>query len=116
SASSMPVSAPVARIYYGHGLRPKPDLEYDPMNPPLDRNVPMRHWLPDGDFAQRAGEINRFESGVPVTGRNEYAGSWQLLRQPLLLYGGLAAGPPVGAPSQARSPMPDGLAYAPFIR
>lgn len=107
------VSAPVARIYYGHALRPKSDPDYNP-DDPVSGNVPRRIWIPDGDFGQKAGAINRFESGSPVDGRNEYAGDWQLVRQPLLLYGSAAAGPPSG--SNAKPEIPAGLAYAPSIR
>lgn len=107
------VSAPVARIYYGHALRPQPDTAYDPENPGA-ANVPVRLWVPDGDFGQKAGDINRFDSGVPAVGRNEFAGDWQLVRQPLLLYGSLAAGPSAG--SNAKPAIPPGLAYAPYIR
>lgn len=113
SGQSGTVSASVARIYYGHALRPQPDPDYNPENP-VNGNVPARQWLPDGDFGQRAGDINRFQSGVPVVGRNEFAGDWLLVRQPLLLYGSLASGPPAG--SNARPPIPTGLAYAPYLR
>ena len=109
------VSASVARIYYGQALRPAPDPDFNPEDP-ISGNVPRRQWVPDGDFGQKAGDINRFLSGVPVTGRNEYAGDWQLVRQQLLLYGGLAAGHVVGSGGPPSSPIPEGLAYAPYIR
>lgn len=112
--SGYSVTAPISRIYYGHALRPMPDVTYDPDDPDSGRNVPKRHWVPDGDFGQLPGEINRFESGTVVTGRNAFAGEWQLVRQPLLLYGGWAAGPPTG--SNARAPIPEGLAFAPYAR
>ena len=106
--------SPVARIYYGHGLRPLPDPLFDPSNPPLDSNVPRRQWLPDGDFGQRPGETNRFDPASPVlvTGRNEFAGDWLMLRQSLVLFGGTAA----GYRRVPRSPFDPGIFYVPYIR
>lgn len=110
----------IARIYYGHGLRPAIDQSFDPLDPPAGArgNIPPRVWVADGDFGARAGTSNRFDptntfNGGLATGRNEFAGDWLLLRQPLLLYGGLATGypPPTnGAPFSTR------LNYTPYIR
>jgi type II secretory pathway pseudopilin PulG len=110
----------IARIYYGHGLRPVVDQSFDPLNPPPGArgNTPPRIWAPDGDFGARAGTDNRFDpnnefNGGLATGRNEFAGEWLLVRQPLLLYGGLATGYPAptnGAPFSTR------LNYTPYIR
>lgn len=134
NGSQTPVRALAARLYYGHGLRPAPDnqsgyfneVEQDPANPTF-RNpnrplAPQRRWIPDGDFGARAGERNEpwdpdgfdFNGGF-VTGRNEFAANWLLLRQPLLLAGGFdAAGPP---PDPAREPPPDsGYRYTPYVR
>ena len=105
------VSAPVARIYYGHGLKPQlqsiPYDSSDPTNsptyrgrPPLDttNDVVESDWLADGDFGQPLGETtNRYRptgaiAGGPTEGRNEFAGEFVLTRQALLLYGGLASG------------------------
>ncbi len=109
-------SSPVARIYYGHGLRPQPDPLFDPRNPPPTSNVPQRQWVPDGDFGDRAGQINaRFNPSMGaalVAGRNEFAGELLLLRQTLLLFGGTAA----GYASTNKSPFDTGLFYTPFIR
>jgi prepilin-type N-terminal cleavage/methylation domain-containing protein len=118
-------TATIARIYYGHGLRPAVDRTFDPLNPPnnAESNVPPRQWVADGDFAQRAGENNnRFDpddviNGGQVSGRNEYASQWMLLRQPLLLYGGTASGYPLGGGGSAvSSPFDPQLSYTPYIR
>lgn len=125
-----PVRGLAARIYYGQGLRPAPDRnsEYftEAVGSPNRPRVPIRRWLPDGDFGQRAGELNTSFNPTgstelnigQVTGRNEYAGSWLLLRQPLILAGGFeASGPSVGTPSAPAEPRPDtGFRYAPLLR
>ncbi|HBS29393.1 MAG TPA: hypothetical protein DEB06_08080 [Phycisphaerales bacterium] len=112
---AQPVRAQVARIYYGHGLRPSPDRDFDPENPPSDSNVPRRRWIPDGDFGQAPGETNRFNnsSDFTVTGRNQFGAQWLLLRQPLLLSGGLVAGSTVNGVTSQIDPS---LTYAPFVR
>lgn len=111
------------RIYYGHGLRPPIDRRFDPLNPPArvngDGNVPPRLFFADGDFGTVAGQPNRYyATGAPALfqtaqGRNEYAGDWLLLRQPLLLVGGLSAGYSLSGPPGAR---PSEWMYSPFIR
>ncbi|MDX2114360.1 MAG: hypothetical protein SFZ24_01895 [Planctomycetota bacterium] len=115
-------STEVARIYYGHGLRPAPD-NFDPDNPPANSNVPVRRWVPDGDFGQRPGEANFFDptsqvNAGRVVGLNEYAADWPLMRHAMLLYGGLAAGyaPGPNRASQAGAPFDESLVYAPYIR
>jgi len=108
-----PVRAQAARIYYGHGLRPMLDTTFDPNEPPSDSNVPRRMFIPDGDFGQPAGADNRFDPTKQVQGRNEFGSRWVLLRQPLLLYGGQAAGPE----STRRAPEIDpGYVYSPYVR
>lgn len=108
----------VARIYWGHGLRPAPDTDFDLESPgSTGSNVPRRYWVADGDFGQRPRQRNRFDptsiyNGGLVSGRNEFAGDWLLLRQTMLLYGGLAAGYE-GVPG---APFDTNLNYAPHIR
>lgn len=95
------VEAPHARIYWGHGLKPLPDPEFDSDGDYLDpttgqRISAIRQYVPDGDFGTRAGDLFDFASGTPAersetsTGRNEYATGWSLARQAALLYGGNA--------------------------
>lgn len=100
------VFTPVARIMYGHGLKPALDPDYapdpddidfdtaDPANPDLYR---QRIWYADGDFgsgptAQGLNTTaNRFApNGERSTGRNQFAGDFSLARHELLLAGGLA--------------------------
>lgn len=115
-----PGSADYVRVYYGHGLRPAIDARFELQNPDPNSgsNVPPRLWFPDGDFGSRPGEQNIFApAGAPsgttvVRGRNELAGNWLLLRQPLLLTGGLVAGYQVAPPGPSRSYW----TYTPFIR
>lgn len=112
----------VARIHYGHSLRPAPDrvFFYDPNFAGRNTsNTPRRLWFADGDFGSRPSDNNRFNTGglEPTlqgksTGRNEYAGQWLFSRHALLLYGGLAAGYG-GAPG---APFDTNLTYAPYIR
>ncbi len=114
-------AANYVRIYYGHGLRPPVDTRFNPLQPPSNRtgNVPPRMWFGDGDFGDRAGVPNRYAPGAAdavfqqTQGRNEFAGDWLLLRQPLFLVGGLAAGYSLGAPAGAQ---PTEWTYSPFIR
>lgn len=99
------VTADTARIYYGHGLRPAPDPDFDPAEAgteptPSGPATPRRMYVADGDFGAGPGDVNRFDPtgaivptlGGVATGRNEYAGEWVLLRQATLLVGGMAAG------------------------
>lgn len=119
------VSAPVARIYYGHGLRPA-----TPVRPggtaynnslPLGaddegvQNIPIRTVLPDGisptqTYAQQEwGDAFGLENS-----RNQYAGDFLLLRQQMLLYGGLAAGYAGNNPQEPA--IGSSREYAPYIR
>lgn len=118
-----PGEADHVRIYYGHGLRPPIDRRFNPLDPPArangDGNVPPRLYFADGDFGAAAGEPNfYYPSGAPAIfsaaqGRNEFAGDWLLLRQPMLLGGGLSAGYAQGAPTGAQ---PSEWMFSPFIR
>jgi prepilin-type N-terminal cleavage/methylation domain-containing protein len=100
------VFTPVARIYYGHGLKPVLDPNYrpdpddldfdsaDPANPDLYR---QRVWYADGDFGSGPTAVgsnslqNRFSpSNELSTGRNQFAGDFSFARHELLLAGGLA--------------------------
>ncbi|XHC27065.1 MAG: hypothetical protein ACFHWZ_13530 [Phycisphaerales bacterium] len=100
------VFTPVARIMYGHGLKPVLDPNYapdpddidfdtaDPANEDLYRN---RIWYADGDFGSGPTAtgfnttVNRFSPGSErSTGRNQFAGQYSLARHELLLAGGLA--------------------------
>lgn len=119
-----PGIANVIRVYYGHGLRPPANRAFDIQNPPSGRtgNVPPRVFFPDGDFGDPPLTDNRyFPTGAPdefgpyrfVQGRNQFAGDWLFLRQPLLLTGGLAAGFASSPPPGSRR-MEWG--YVPFIR
>ena len=102
------ITAPVARVYYGHGLKPmRRPVNYDVAGGPtylarppfLNPTMPDGPWIPDGDFGQPLRDpnsggavVNRYYAGENVQGRNEFAGEFVLTRQALLLYGGLAAG------------------------
>lgn len=105
-----PVLADVARIYYGHGLRPATPktpqgTAYDPTRPLALTNRPVRRLFPDtqqiavptlpnNDAADAPTQQNLAWGkvfGEPYT-RNEFAADFPLLRQPLLLVGGTAAG------------------------
>jgi len=101
------VKATTARIYYGQGLRPLPDPTWPPVdvNIPLAPRAPFRSFLADGDFgsspnpstpnvlfSQNRFDPSGFSGFANVTGRNEFATQWPLLRQSMLLYGGDAAG------------------------
>ncbi|MBL0927175.1 MAG: hypothetical protein IBJ11_05920 [Phycisphaerales bacterium] len=128
-----PAIAQVARIYYGHGLRPQPDPAFDPTLPIDYENTPprtgytappARQYLPDGTNNAGFG-LGYF--GTPInssSGRNRFAGGFPLARQALLLYGGLAAGyqgvsegrlPPLGT-RRTFAPYIRGLEFASFFR
>lgn len=108
------IRAPFARIYYGHALRPPID---QPTNP---NNAPRRLFYADGDFGSAPDAIgpsgvyqqNRFGPGS-ATGRNQFAGDFVLTRQPLLLFGGTAAG---YASAIRRAPLAVDQSFAPYIR
>lgn len=134
-----PVSSDVARIYYGHGLKPIAPRavggnDFDPTAQITTTNRPIRRLSPDmrdapiiTDPALDASSVEVQQDldwgsafGAPLS-RNEFASEFTLLRQPLLLYGGRAAG---GAPNPT-SPRIATInpsswfplrSYAPFIR
>ena len=118
------VTAQSARIYYGHGVRPQPPVidqagnPYDNQRPLGDTlsgppNYPIRTVLPDGTALPipEWGDVFGLENS-----RNQFAGDFFLLRQAVLLYGGLAAGFP-GAGTNRREPLiGESREFAPFIR
>lgn len=138
AAEGDPVTTDVARIYYGHGLLPAPakrpdGADFDPTQPLDIDNRPVRRLFPDtykvatpNDPDDDASDLPSQRElnwgdvfGEPLT-RNEFASNFPLLRQPLLLYGGTAAGiltdrngdpqSPITAPFNRRR------TYAPYIR
>lgn len=114
-ASSTP-TARQARLYWGHALRPRTDPNPQ-QNPQTGQIVPARQYIPDGTFGDRAGDATTigypgFTGTVIATGRNEFASRWLLARQPMLLFGGTAA----GAGGADPSPLGQDIEYAPFIR
>ncbi len=113
-----PPKADGARIYYGHGLRPRFDPDWPlPDPPPADANTdPLRQFVSDGWFGSRAGDDERsYLPGGRISGRNEYASDWVLARQALLLLGPQATGQ---RPDLYSSAPPYGYnrEYAPYIR
>ncbi|MEM1422612.1 MAG: type II secretion system protein [Planctomycetota bacterium] len=94
-----PITAPNALVIYGHGLKRATDPDYDPNLiatadpanlPAAAFNNPV--WRPDGlDPANRYDLFSAF--GV-VGSRNEFAGDFDLMRQQVLFFGGLATGFP----------------------
>ncbi len=125
------VTADTALIRYGHAPRPPRDPNWPPdasaSNTP---RTPQRIYIPDGDFGQRLiTDDNRYVNSLrsaygflpgsdfdQATGRNEFADSFILARQSLLLAGGEIAGRggPEGADSQAS--FGNEIEYAPYIR
>ncbi len=111
-----PVESAVARIQYGPGLRPALDPNFDPSEVIGENNFPRRQL--------RADQTNLNDPwgrafGSPRS-RNEFAGDFMLLRQSMMLYGGLAAGyvgggGGGGTPDRA-PPIGERRKYAPFIR
>jgi type II secretory pathway pseudopilin PulG len=132
-----PVLADVARIYYGHGLKPGAPVtpqgtEFDASKPLTLQNRPVRRLFPDTRVIATpglpAGDATHAPTqqtlawgrvfGEPFT-RNEFASDFPLLRQPLLLYGGRAAGNAGTGPRPAPINSFNGLrrrTYAPYIR
>lgn len=122
-----PVEAQHARIYWGHGLRPRPDPDFDPgdsnyVDPATGVVRPeVRQYIPDGDFAMRAGDSFDFAPTTAaaetfvVTGRNEYATSWPLTRTAALLYGGNAASL-ANVLDPLAQPLGPRRTFAPYIR
>lgn len=88
-----PVAVDVARIYYGHGLRPQIDENYDPSEPLSEDNYPVRQLVPDGVGV--TGGVWGDAFGLRFS-RNEFAGDFMLLRHELLLASGDVACAPGG--------------------
>ncbi len=112
--------ASAARVYYGHGLRPRLDPDWPlPESAPDDANTePLRQFVSDGWFASRAGQSmdgrrTYLPDGV-ISGRNEFAADWVLARQALLLMGPEATG--TRDPDNLNSPYAEDREYAPYIR
>ncbi|MFU8829196.1 MAG: type II secretion system protein J [Phycisphaerales bacterium] len=97
-------SASVARILYGHGLKPvldpnynpdPDDIDFDTADPASDALYRQRIWYADGDFGSgptaEGNTFNRFSpNNERSTGRNQFSGDFSLARHELLLAGGLA--------------------------
>lgn len=128
------VQAGAARIYWGHGLKPKLDPDYpdaDPANryPQNDSALRTRPRLfePDGYFGDAPGAQDNplSNSGVAIIGRNQFASEWTLTRQPLLLAGPAVSGDvsDLSRPTPAMAGYTASLGstgarreYAPYIR
>jgi prepilin-type N-terminal cleavage/methylation domain-containing protein len=128
------VQSGYARLYWGHGLKPKLDPEYPAPDPadrfPQDEDAPRtrpRLFEPDGYFGDPAGAPDSplATSGFAITGRNQYASEWTLTRQPLLLAGPAVSGDigDLSRPTPAMAGYTAALGstgarreYAPFIR
>lgn len=117
SAGRTTIRAPFARIYYGHALRPPIDRPNNPNDPP------RRLFYADGDFGSGPDAIgpsayqeNRFapNSSALFTGRNQFAGDFVLTRQPLLLFGGIAAG--YAQDANRNAPLTVEQSFVPYIR
>ena len=108
-----PVTAPNAIVSFGHGLLRAPDPNYDPnaiVTDPTDRsafNNPV--WRPDGETG-----FEFFRAFGAVGSRNEFAGSFGLMRQQVLLYGGIATGFPISAARDA--PIGNDREYTLYMR
>lgn len=123
---SRQVNGEIAVISYGHGLLPAPALnpdgtQFDPSKPVTSTNRPVRQLYPDGiDRAGNPNVPNALEMwgdvyGQPFT-RNEFAGQFPLLRQPMILYGGRGLGNKSNSVSGSSvSPIGE-RNIAPFIR
>lgn len=115
-AASAPTSR-FARIYWGHALRPR--LDPTPLqNTSTGQLLPARQYIPDGNFGDAPGAqmtlgYPGFTGTVLATGRNEFASRWLLARQPMLLFGGSAAG---NSANSYDAPLGWDTEYAPYIR
>jgi len=128
------VTSSIARISYGHGLRPIPIPRDIAPNEPFVR-------VADGGFGDAFGKTNIYGDGdfsyrtiddmggaatgtvltndVSAAERNRFAGDWPLGRQTLLLHdsGGIIMGlPPVSGPSAREAIISARREYAPYIR
>ncbi len=103
------VSTPVARIYWGHALKPRLDPDYDPETDA----APRRFYWPDASAPSTDRTAWGAFFGLP--GRNEFASEWILARHPLLLFGGAAAGYSEDA-GRSIAPIGNGREFAPYIR
>lgn len=106
-----------ARIYYGHGLRPRQDPDWPPPEGATDAPAaPLRQFVSDGWFGSRpaASDGRAYLPTGPISGRNEYAAGWVLARQALLLYGPEATG--VADPVNQDATFGTDREYAPYIR
>ena len=113
-----PVIATVARIQWGHGVRPVEVSGYDPGQPISAGNRPVRSYLADD---ASGGTVRFGEAFGAAESRNEFAADFILARQAMLLYGPLAMGyQDLDQPSPriADRPSPIGIEreYAPYIR
>lgn len=115
-AASAPTSR-FARIYWGHALRPR--LDPTPQqNTSTGQLLPARQYIPDGNFGDAPGAqmtlgYPGFTGTILATGRNEFASRWMLARQPMLLFGGSAAG---NSANPYDAPLGWDTEYAPFVR
>lgn len=132
-----PVLADTARVYYGHGLLPAParnpnGSEFNPTIATSLSNRPVRRLFPDTRSVASPGNPGQDSAHAPTQrdlawgrvfgeafSRNEFATDFPLLRQPLLLFGGRAAGNAGSANQSAEINSTDGFrrrTYVPFIR
>lgn len=106
-------AADAARIYYGHGLRPK----LGPARELPDGTLadPLRQFVSDGWFGSPPGDDGRdYLPDGTIGGRNQFASDWILARQALLLYGAEATGR--ADPDNGEPQYQDDREYAPYIR
>jgi len=116
--TTSPPKADGARIYYGHGLRPRLDPGWPlPEGAPDTANTnPLRQFASDGWFGSRPGADGRAYLPMgQISGVNEYAADWVLARQALLLYGSLATGQRTGYLASGAG-YGSNREYAPYIR
>ncbi len=101
-----PVGAIHALVSYGHGLKRALDPNFDPTDPD---SFPIPVWRADGE-----ADYNFSDAYGAIGSRNEFAGGFSLMRQQMLLFGGLAAGYPVGSGREA--PIGNEREYTPYAR
>ena len=136
-AEGEPVLADTARIYYGHGLLPASPRnpngsEFNPTVATTTTNRAVRRLHPDTRSVTAPGNPGQDSAHAPTQqdlawgrvfgeafSRNEFATDFPLLRQPLLLFGGRAAGNAGSANQSAEINSTDSFrrrTYVPFIR